>query len=245
MKGVQGIIIAVGLGLAGAACNWFYIAGQARDFQKMAFVVVDPDARINLGDRFKTEHFARVDIPRPNVGSLEKTAVQWQDLETVVGMTATRSYFGGEIVLRQDLKTPAQRDLSELLREDEVSRWVPVDPRTFVPEHLNPGDRVSFVMPQFNTQAQAGSLDAGNNAGATQTIGPFEVLALGTRKGRREVLQAKGDSPAKESLVSIRVKLLKDGGYEPRAQRLFDVLRLTNYQGVQVMLHSSRMAQEP
>ena len=31
MRGVQGMMIAAGLGVVGAICNWFYISQQARD----------------------------------------------------------------------------------------------------------------------------------------------------------------------------------------------------------------------
>lgn len=242
MKGLQGIAIAAALGIVGAVCNWFYIARQAEGLDKVSFVIVKPDVQLNPGDRFREEHFDRVDIPRRWVGNLEQVAVAWDDRAVPVGFTAKRSYQGGEILLQQDLRTPPRRDLSEMLAENEALRWVPVDPRGFVPEHVNPGDHVSFIVPQV-TATSAGSVDGVTGAAAvpesTQIIGPFEVLALGTRKGRREFMDGQRSSPAQENLIGIRVTL-KDGTLDPKSQRLFEVLRLTENRGVQVMLHSAR-----
>jgi len=240
MRGVQGLVIAVMCGLIGAVCNYLYVSKQARDYQKVAFVAIDSSARINRGDRFSNEHFSPVNIPKQNVGDLREVAVLWDDRSTVVGIPATRSYVGGEIVLRQDLKTRAQRDLSGLLGENEALRWVPVDQRSFVAEHVNPGDHVSFVVPDISGNSSGGSSSSGMPAaGGTETVGPFEIMALGTRKGRRDVFRAEGGSPSHENVIGIRV-LLQNGRLDERSQRLFEVLRLTNHQGVQVMLHSSR-----
>jgi hypothetical protein len=240
MRGVRGLVIAVMCGVIGAVCNLLYISRQTRDYQKVSFVAIDSSARINRGDRFSKEHFSHVDIPKQSVGDLREVAVLWDDLSTVVGLPATRSYVGGEIVLRQDLKTRAQRDLSGLLGENEALRWVPVDQRSFVAEHVNPGDHVSFIVPNIRGNNSGRSDSSGiPAAGGTETVGPFEIMALGTRKGRRDIFRAEGDRPAHENVIGIRV-LLKSGRLNERSERLFEVLRLTNHQGVQVMLHSSR-----
>ncbi len=244
MKGLQGMIIAAALGILGGLCNWFYISQQARDYQRVSFIGIDPVAQINPGDQFQEDHFQRVDIPSQNVGNLNQFGVLWKDRNTVLNMPSNRSYLGGELLLRQDLKTPAQRDLSQRLGENEGLRWVPVDQRAFVPQLLNPGDRVSFVVPQIGAQQRNSQQRVrGVVSGATQIIGPFEVLALGTRRGRREPLKSRGASSGKESVIGIRVHI-EDGRLDTKSAQLFEILRLTNNPDVQVMLHSARLKKE-
>ena len=244
MKGIQGIVIALGLGVVGAVCNFLYVSQQARDFEKVAFVSIATDARINLGDLLKEEHFQKVEIPRQNIGNLDKVAVLWTARGSAAGMRATRSYLGGEILLQQELRTPAARDSSDLLGEDEVLRWVPIDPRSIVAEHVNPGNYVSFEVQIFGTQ-QAEPPDPSETtqnpaADSVELIGPFEIMSLGSRKGRREFLAAQGVRSGQGNPIGIRVKLI-DGKMEEKAERLFEALRLSGGKGVQILLHSSKM----
>jgi len=245
MKGTQGLVIAVGLGIAGAICNWFYVSQQARHYQAVSFVALQSDAQLNLGDIFKREHFTQVDVPAARVGHLRDVAVFWKDLATVIGKPATRSYHGGEILLLQDLKSAARRDLSSLLGENEVVRWVPVDPRSFVPDYVNPGDRVSFIVSGPGISGSgSGSGSARFPAAGSETVGPFEILALGSRLGRREYLKAEGGSVGQQSLIAIRVKL-SGGRLEEKATRLFDLLRRAGNRGAKVMLLSAKKKVTP
>lgn len=236
MRGLQGIAIAAALAIVGALCNWFYITKQATSFRKVSFIVISQDASINPGDRFKESHFEKVEIPDSTLGNLEKIAVLWTDLQTVIGETASRSYQGGELLLQEDLQTPPQRKVSEELGEGEVLRWVPVDQRMFAPDHVNPGDIVKFVV------ATIGAGGNPTNASVSSTeFGPFEILTLGNRRGRKEVLQSRGGALGQENLIGIRVSAADKSGKE--AERLFDALRRSGTQGVQVILLSSREAE--
>lgn len=237
MKGMTGIVVAVALGVVAAMCNWLYLTRQAQDYERVSFVLISPATQINPGDRFKESHFERVDLPETYLGNLDQIAVRWRDLDTVVGEVATKSYTGNELLLREDLKTPPQREVSELLAEDEVLRWVPVDQRTFAPDHINPGDLVKFVVvtptgltAQRNNQAQPLS--------ETSEFGPFEILTLGNRRGRKEILKSRGGSVGQENLIGIRVRESAESGAE--ADRLFAALHRTGNQGVQVVLLSAR-----
>ena len=241
MRGVQGLIIAAVFGVVGAFCNWLYITQLADDYEKESFVAIRQDAQINVGDLFDPgEHFEKVDIPKNNVGNLDKVAILWVHRGTADDYPATRSYRGGEILLRHDLATPARKDLSQMLGENEVAFWVPVSSGNFVPEMVNPNDRVSFIVPRLpggepvevkNTKALL--------AQPTEIIGPFQILSLGTRTGKRVVRRAAGLSSGPEHIIGIRVRL-EGGRMEPRAERLFDILRLTGQKATQVMLHSSK-----
>ena len=196
-----------------------------------------PDVRLNVGDIFKMDHFEPVEIPRSRLGNLQDAAPLWAARDAVIGLRANKPYAGGEIILRQDLATPAQEDLASLLAEDEVARWVPIDPRAVIPEQINPGDLVSFETPQ-KAVPTSGPGDAGAS-GVREVIGPFRVLAVGARRERPNIQQARGRSSGAENTITIAVRM-PDGKTEARAVRLFDAVRAAGSQGVYVLLHSSK-----
>jgi len=239
MRGLTGLLIAAGLGLAGALCNWMYLDSLASSEARLSFIGVKPDVRLNVGDIFKADHLEPVDIPRSRIGNLQDAAPLWSAREAVVGLRANKPYSGGELILRQDLATPAQEDLASMLAEDEVARWVPIDPRAVIPEQINPGDLVSFETPQKPASALN---DAGADPSAPagrEVIGPFRVLAVGARRERPNIQQARGRSSGPENTITIAVRM-PEGKIEPRAVKLFDAVRAAGSQGVYVLLHSSR-----
>ena len=240
MKGVQGLIIAAAFGIVGGFCNWIYINRLAENKEKVAFVMIDDSAQINTGDRFQDAHFSVVQIPRENVGNLIETAVLWSDRATAVGYPANKAYRGGEILLRQDLQTPGRKDLSEMLAEDEVIVWVSVSSGNIVPEMLNPGNLVSFEVPQIPGGGVVTSSSRELPGQPTELIGPFRILSLGTRTGKREVRRAAGVSSGPEHILAISVRMQEDGEMEPRAARLVRALRLTGDKALRVVLHSAK-----
>ena len=246
MKGFQGILIAVGLGITGGVCNWFYLERQADKYVRVSFVAIAPGTTINRGDQFAKSHFQEVGFPEKQLGNLELTAVKWDAYKTVIGLRATKNYAPNEILLVQDLKTPARQDLNRLIKDDERVMWIPVDSRTFNASHVNPGDQVSFLVPKlsrsFPTVAN-GTNDNGNadvklavDKSASDIIGPFFILALGDRKGRSDVLKASGGSFGSENEIAIVVKI-KGNTLEPKAQQISDIVSQRNLRGVQVLLH--------
>lgn len=248
MRGLQGVVIAGAFGIVGAVSNWLYIAQQADRMERVSFIAIEADAQVNVGDRFREQHFQKVDIPKNRIGNLDQIAVLWRDRLTAVGLPSARSYLGGEILLRQDLETPAKRDLNDLIGADERVLWLPVDSRTFNPQHVNPGDEVSFKIPNFATVHDEPAADV-TPAGSTGTsshseiIGPFRILALGNRKGRLEVRRASGMSGGAENVLAISVKIAGNA-LEPKAERISEILQLTNFQGVQVLLHPAGQAKD-
>lgn len=245
MKGVPGLMIALGLGIAGAFCNWLYLAQKGQALERVEFIGIDEGTRINPGDKFNEAHFRRISIPRSAVGNLDKAAFQWSEVQTVVGMAAIKSYSPGEILLRQDLRTPPQNDIKKLLAPNERVMWIPVDTRTFVSSLVSAGDQISFLVPRGIRVSPAPASAEGDSSGAAapatagtspEMIGPFRILALGNRLGSREVLSAAGVSAAQENVMAVAVKVTA-GELDERGQRLSDLLRQTNFQQVQVLLH--------
>ncbi len=152
MKGIQGLIIAIGLGIAGALFNFAYLYSKSRDVEKVAFIGIDPKVTVARGDRLTKEHLVPVEIPRNNVGNLEEVAVRYSALQTVIGQNVWRTLAGGSLVLRDDLKTPPpELNFGRGPEASQVERamFVPIDMRKMVPSLVVPGDQVTFVTPSF------------------------------------------------------------------------------------------------
>lgn len=266
MKGIAGILLAAGLGLLGALCNWFYLQRAVQFQDQVSFIAVRQAVQLNVGDLITEEQIERVEIPRVAVGNLIHVAPQWSAKDAVLGHRATRSYMGGEIILDMDLTTPVQQDLASTLNENEVARWVPVDPRSVIPEQINPGDLVSFEVqapssggviatpaappqappsnpedepapPPSSPSPRASQAVAANPQSRAELIGPFRVLALGGRRERRNIQAASRGRGGPENTITILVRL-NDNKLEPKAARLFEALR--GGKTATVQLHSSR-----
>ncbi len=239
MKGVPGILLALGLGLAGAVCNWFYLERLAGKQARVSFIGIEAGTQLNSGEVIRDEHIVRVDIPRPAIGGLDQVAPLWSVRSTVVGQKTNRSYRGGEIVLLQDLQTIGVKDLNEKLGANEVAMWLPVDPRTFVASRVNPEDEVSFVVPHAGGVAPSPTPLNSNQptpASGNEIIGPFRILEIGSRTGRPEVQRIAGTRMAAETSLTIVAPLI-NGKLDPKVERILEVMRTTRSQGLQVLLY--------
>jgi len=236
MKGAQGIMVAVALGVVGFVCNWLYLEREAGRVELVEFVGISKTARVNRGDVIQLDHLVPISVPRNHKTQLAQVAVLWEQRDLVIGQKATRTMAesGTELVMHRDLTTPAAKDINELIAENERVMWLPVDSRTFNPQHVDPGDEVSFRIPEFGEGASRSSPTKGGG----QIIGPFRILALGNRKGRRDVRQAAGLASGAENVIAVAVKVENPGGkLEARAETLAGILAVNNFQGVQVLLH--------
>jgi Flp pilus assembly protein CpaB len=204
MKGIPGLIIAAALAIGGGICNWLYIAKQADRYERESFVVVRVD-QIRAGEKFKKDDFAKVDIPKNNLGNLEKIAVRWQDVSTVSGQTAVKDFVRDQLILQDDLKTAPQENLNRKIGPDERVVWLPVDSRSFNSQHVNPGDMVSFRIPGGMSGATAvGTVDS---TPMEEILGPFRILALGNRKGSPETARVAGQRFGSENVMAVSVRI--------------------------------------
>ena len=205
MKGLTGIIIAAIFGVLGAALNWFYLANKAQQLETISFLGVREGANLQEGTEFQGNHFVEVRIPKALARDLEDFVYLFRDLPTLEHVRSTKRYAGGELVFKQDYRTPA----TELkLRPNEVLLTVSVANRSPL---IQPGDRISFSVPQ---------LDAANRPDAPQElIGPFRVAAIGNQIGSREVMQAHRIQPVQSNQIGI-IALMENGALESKAQTL-------------------------
>ena len=238
MKGAMGLAIAAGLGIVGAVCNWLYLQRLAQEQEVVYFIAVKPGVQLNIGDTFEESDLEPVPLPRARVGNLIERAPQWSARDSIVGLPANRPFQGKEIILDTDRVAPAIRDLADSLPPDVIARWVPIDARSVVVDQINPGDMVSFDPGVASGPTPAGSNAAGN--ASSRLIGPFEVLALGTRREPINVHEASGARRGTSgSSITIKVRMV-NGDMEPEAVRLFEAIANAGNQGVSVVLHSSR-----
>ena len=71
MKGAPGLLIAVGLGIVGAFCNWVYLAQKGQELERLDFIGIDENVKINAGDKFNEAQFMKISVPKNAVGNLD------------------------------------------------------------------------------------------------------------------------------------------------------------------------------
>ena len=242
MKGVQGILLSIGLGLAGAVCNWMYLERLAGKEAKVSFIAIRTDLSkpVNAGDILLEEHLVRINIPRSAVGNLEQVAPRYEEMKLIVGFPTTRSFQGGELVLGQDIRTPATKDLNEKLGVNEVALWIPVDANTFNSSRVNPDDEISFILPRVGGAiAMPGGGEGGGTptvASSSEIVGPFRILEIGNRTGRPEVQRQSAGRQDNSRSITIVAKMEK-GHLDAKTERVTEYMRSTKSQGLQVIVH--------
>ncbi|MDA1051535.1 MAG: hypothetical protein O3C40_13785 [Planctomycetota bacterium] len=245
MKGAYGLIFAVFLGLLGGVLNWLYLENKTRDVASVSFLGIAEGVSVAPGQPLAGRHFVEVRIPERHAKNLQDFVYLYDDRATLEGSPATRDYEGGELVFRADHRTPP----AELkLDDNEEMFWVPVDSRSFVPSLVNPGDRITFIVPVYASQptrlgSNAPAEDVAESVadavvGPTEEIGPFRVKSLGDRLGTLDVMKASRRAPLQERQIGIVVDITKPEEVE-RAKRLRDRLATSDYRNIGIILHSS------
>jgi len=226
MKGITGIIVAIGLGIAGALANLFYLHGEAQKVETVSFIGVKKS--LNGGERLLEDNLVEVKIPANQVGNLVKYAYRWDAVKSVTGSSVWRPLDcsnGAVLLLRSDIQTP-HKELS--LGKGEKAVCVSV-PRNFLTLHINPGDKVSFkfwnvpamrsptpaVKPAPTSTATADPPQApeatepaaqlAGTAGTSEVVGSFVVMAVGNRLDSSEVLKAAKIPQIRDDVLVLRV----------------------------------------
>lgn len=149
MKGITGIIVAIGLGIAGAAANLFYLHAEAQKVDTISFIGIDKGVTIGRGERLPEDKLVEVKIPKNQAANLDAYAYRWEERVGLKGDERVWRALGsgdyGVLLLREDLKEP----LKELeLAPGESIRWIPIESRSYVPSLITPGDQVMFIVPK-------------------------------------------------------------------------------------------------
>lgn len=224
MNNWVGLVIAISLALVAGVLNWKYLERKTEEVEIVNFLAIKQGVFVEAGERFQEEHFEPLSIPKKSVGSLDKSAVLFADIHTVVSSTAIRDYAGGQVVLLQELVTPSTKlDLSA----GEEAYFVAVG-GTFVPSLFSPGDLVNFMIPaprrvSFRNNEQPQPNESENEddpkwaqltandemeieQGPTKFIGPFRVISVGGRLGNYEVNRAQGRRAGGEKILGVALK---------------------------------------
>jgi len=252
MKPTHGLIMAIGLGVAGALFNFAYLAMKARDVEKVEFVAIKADQSVAPGERLTEAVLERVGVPKKWVGNLADYAVPAEAFDTVVGAPVWRMRTGGSLLVNDDLRTPPE----VLSLGEGYGAWGVRVGRNYPLDLLVPGDQVTFVvnkaLVQRPARATSGGTDApdplgpsqafengnteetsgaaGSSIGGAVTVGPFTVLSVGNRLGTIEVMKASKIRPTAPDVITIRVKIDSNGQLlEEKARTLIDLQAATGF----------------
>lgn len=248
MKGIHGLILGLGVGIAAALFNWAYITRATGDIDAVSFVGIAPVKDLESGHILTEEDLVPVPIPAIPARRLKDFAYLYSDRASIVGLRITRPIPGGSLLLQDDLRPPPPKlkfGGQPVGNSEEIAMFIPIDVRTIVPSLLEPGDMVSFVVggptPAIGnpspTAAETGSPQENPVLGGPQVIGKFKVLAIGNRLSSTEVHRAYQLPQGQENVLTISVRL-ESGRLEPKAERLWKMLEATNFRQVGVILHS-------
>ena len=57
MKGIHGLIVAIGLGIAGAVFNFSYLSRKSADVERIDFIGIKPDVTVEHGERQSSDRY--------------------------------------------------------------------------------------------------------------------------------------------------------------------------------------------
>jgi len=240
MKGAQGLIVAALLGAFAVVLNWLYLVNKTKTAETVNFIGIRTGATIKVGDTLGKDNLGPVPIPRSSADRLQGFVYKYEVVDTVAGYKATRNYKGGDLVYREDFRTPSH---GLKAGEDESIVPIPVDSRTFNPSLIDPGDMVRFIVPKppeaksaaKTTGGNGGRVDPADGPAAMEAIGPFRVYAVGDRISSLRVARAFGQRQGQGRQISIFLKVDKNGQPVGESKRLIERAHQIGFRNVSVM----------
>jgi hypothetical protein len=244
MKNIYGLLLALGLGVAGGLFNWAYLRSEAQNMVMTKFIGLATD--VERGHRLEDANLVAIPIPKDSVGNLDEFGIRDSARQSVIGQSVSRFRKAGSLLVREDLETPPPEIR---LGPGEGLVWIPVDTRTFVASLVVPGDQVSFLVP--SVPAGVKSIEATDSAAnPTQpaapsepitTIGPFTVLSMGNRLGSPEVYKAAKIPQIQENVMGVKARVDENHKVQDAlVTKLLSVLSSTNYRPLAVLWESQR-----
>jgi hypothetical protein len=235
------LALAAGLGLVAAGVNMYVMNDRPAP---RAFAVVRNDVR--AGQTLDEASLGKTMIPGEVVAALPRTAVPYNQKETLYGRQTTRDLKRGDLVLWQDTAQPGW-ELSA--GPDEEVLPISLDGLSTVPRLIRVGDQIGFLLarrkPLPMTKGKV-DLSAVNKPEDSEVdyLGPFRVLSVGERVSR----EGKGpDRAGDDRIITVAMKLGPDRKVDNLTRQL--VLARMNEPGsmvriVGLVLHSKQRATE-
>lgn len=221
----------VGLGLVAAMTNW---AATSSKLKPYACVRVASD--IGYGDPIQENLLTRFEV-RGDLASFPKTFVPWDERALLYGHLAPRPFKEGDLVMWRDA-APHENVLPT--QPGELPMSVSMRGMTVVPDFIQVGEKVSFFVgrdPSRVRNSDPAEADAGLaiDPGVAKQIGPFRVLAVGTR-----TTQVDQSTKQRDTSLTIAAKFASDGVLDEQSDRLLAALKGFNGAHVLgVVLHKS------
>jgi len=227
MKGIMGLVVAGLLGVMGIFFNWMYLSSALRGTETVSFIGIASGTTIRAGDEIKDGDLVQVQVPKQNAEQLAKFAAKWDVVGTVIGTNATRSYQGNDLVLTQDLHTPSPQ---LTLAKDEDVVFVTITSQNFVPEHVDPGEELTFIFPNkiAGQPTPASVLNGGSGdppppQDDVLIVGPFRVASIGNRTGSYKFYKASNLPMGQSRQLGLIAK--KEGNkYDAKMMRLLNLM---------------------
>ena len=266
MKGIQGLILAIGLGVAGALFNFAYLNAKAQEVRLRGVVGVSKD--LERGETITMGHLEEVQVPENVYERLKQYTVPWEYRRTAIDMPAARSIRAGDLLLKEDMTTSAwQMNWSPSRNGDVEERGVPVtvDSR-FIASLYKPGDLIEFAVNRYRVgvptparppaakpaaegggdaakadppKASAASVPvtAPSDSNSITILGPFKILSIGNRLGDANVMRSSRIPQLQENVLMIKATKSKSTGeLDAESQKLLTVLQGASPQQVTVLM---------
>jgi hypothetical protein len=207
----------------------------------MSFVGIKDGVTLKPGELVRRDQLEEVPIPERFGKKLVTVVHPWNDVSTIVDRPVAREIPGGQLFFRHYSTTPP-RELE--LEKDEVHYVVTVDSGTLVPDLINPGDRITFVVPALSReQPTPAGLGKQNNANSplaiVEQIGPFRVKSLGSRLGSVDVMRGNRLATSQERQIGVVVNQT-DPAEKLQLEKLQQRISFGESRSLQVVLHSRR-----
>ena len=231
MKGIQGLLVALALGIGGAIFNFAYLS--TRQVESVKFIGIRPEVTIARGEQLTASHVEPVEIPKDHQGNLGEFAFPYSAVKTVIGQNVWRPLVGGSLLLRDDLRTPPTELNFGQTRETANERMlgVPIDTRKFVPSLVVPGDWVSFIVPGAGDEVPTLADDPAN-PGAPAAV-PAVASSRNPPRGGAAQPAAGTDASRRGAGANTGIGLIGP----------FKVLSLGNRLGSSDVMRAAKMAQ--
>lgn len=189
------LAIPIVLGLTAAGVNWLFMREKPvpQYYARMR-------ADLNRGDPFKDGLLERFPVDSEYVTYMPKTAVPYEQRETLFGREATRDLKKGDMILWQDSSHPGWEFN---LQENEKALPISLEGISSVPKLLRVNDYISFLVaqgpekPKGNTQPDV----------KVELVGPFRVLSVGDRVSRDSQERKTEGRVTDERMITVAVRI--------------------------------------
>ncbi|MCH8922629.1 MAG: hypothetical protein IIA67_05720 [Planctomycetes bacterium] len=248
MKGSIGLIVAGILGLLAVALNYAYLSSKTAGTESVAFIGVREGVTIKVGDLIKKNQLQPVPVPENNAKYLREFAYLYDDVDSVVGaFRATRTLKAGDLLFHQDYRTPPSEPAFAQHKGHSLM-WVSVDSGRFVPSLVDPGDRISFIVPKIERRKIPGKSQGEDDpkvvpkkvipqsGDADDLIGPFTVASLGNRLASSDVTKGRSGGRSQERQIGIFAEI-KGKKFVGEARKLNAAISRSGGRGLGFVLH--------